>query len=38
VPIGRHGEAEEIAKPVLWLMSEEARYITGEILRVTGGR
>jgi NAD(P)-dependent dehydrogenase (short-subunit alcohol dehydrogenase family) len=38
VPIGRYGEAEEIAEPVLWLMSEEARYITGEILRVTGGR
>ncbi len=38
VPIGRPGEANEIAEPVLWLMSDEARYITGEVLRVTGGR
>ncbi len=38
VPLGRHGEVEEIAEPVLWLMSHEARYITGEILRVSGGR
>ncbi len=38
VPIGRYGDPEEIAEPVLWLLSEEARYITGEILKVTGGR
>jgi len=38
VPLGRYGEAQEIAEPVLWLLSQEARYITGEILRVAGGR
>jgi NAD(P)-dependent dehydrogenase (short-subunit alcohol dehydrogenase family) len=38
VPIGRHAQPEEIAWPVLWLMSDEARYVTGEILRVGGGR
>ena len=37
-PLGRHAEPEEIAWPVLWLMSDEARYMTGEILRVGGGR
>ena len=37
-PLGRHAQPEEIAWPVLWLMSDEARYMTGEILRVGGGR
>ena len=38
VPIGRPAEPEEIAWPVLWVMSDEARYMTGEILRIGGGR
>jgi NAD(P)-dependent dehydrogenase (short-subunit alcohol dehydrogenase family) len=38
VPVGRYGEPEEIAEPVLWLLSDEARYITGDILHVSGGR
>ncbi|MEE8188152.1 MAG: SDR family oxidoreductase [Kiloniellales bacterium] len=38
VPIGRAAEPEEIAEPILWLLSEAASYTTGAILRVAGGR
>lgn len=37
-PIPRPGKPEEIAAAILWLLSEEASYATGSILRVTGGR
>lgn len=37
VPMGRIGEPDEIASAVLWLLSEEASYVTGSILRVSGG-
>lgn len=38
IPMQRAGEADEIAKAVLWLASEEASYITGSLLDVSGGR
>lgn len=38
VPIGRIAEPEEIAETILWLLSDQASYVTGAILRVTGGR
>ncbi len=38
VPIGRPGTAEEVADAILYLMSDEARYVVGAVLRVTGGR
>ncbi|MDR3537840.1 MAG: SDR family oxidoreductase [Acetobacteraceae bacterium] len=38
VPMGRSGSAEEVAHAVLWLLSDEASYITGGILPVSGGR
>lgn len=38
VPLGRPGTAEEVAEAVLWLLSDAARYITGAILPVSGGR
>ncbi|WP_431030984.1 SDR family NAD(P)-dependent oxidoreductase [Plantibacter sp. RU18] len=37
VPMGRAGEADEIAGAVAWLLSSEASYVTGANLRVAGG-
>ena len=38
VPMKRVGQAEEIANAIVWLMSDEASYVTGAILDVSGGR
>jgi NAD(P)-dependent dehydrogenase (short-subunit alcohol dehydrogenase family) len=38
IPIQRGGQAEEVAQAILWLLSEEASYITGACLDVSGGR
>lgn len=38
VPMKRKGSADEVAAPILWLLSDEASYITGSTLDVTGGR
>lgn len=37
IPLGRMGEAEEIASVVLFLVSARAAYITGETINVNGG-
>lgn len=37
VPMGRAGEADEIAKAVLFLISDEAAYVSGVGLAVDGG-
>ncbi|WP_028066507.1 SDR family NAD(P)-dependent oxidoreductase [Solirubrobacter soli] len=37
-PLGRAGEPDEIAGAVAWLLSADASYTTGAILRVAGGR
>src|SRR5437763_650507 len=37
VPLGRLGKAEEIANTYAWLASDEASYITGAVLEVSGG-
>lgn len=37
IPLGRFGRAEEVARVVLFLVSDEARYITGQVLCVDGG-
>ena len=38
VPMGRGGQAEEVAEAILWLASEQASYTTGALLDVSGGR
>jgi NAD(P)-dependent dehydrogenase (short-subunit alcohol dehydrogenase family) len=38
VPMKRVGTAEEIANAIVWLMSDEASYVTSAILDVSGGR
>jgi 3-oxoacyl-[acyl-carrier protein] reductase len=37
IPLSRFGTAEEIAAAVLYLASEEAAYVTGQTLNVSGG-
>ena len=37
IPLGRVASAEDIAAPIVFLCSELARHITGEILNVNGG-
>jgi NAD(P)-dependent dehydrogenase (short-subunit alcohol dehydrogenase family) len=38
VPMQRGGQPEEVAASILWLLSEEASFVTGAILDVSGGR
>ena len=38
VPMRRGGTAEEVARAILWLLSDEASFTTGSFLDVSGGR
>jgi NAD(P)-dependent dehydrogenase (short-subunit alcohol dehydrogenase family) len=38
VPMKRTGSAQEVANGIVWLLTEEASYITGTFLDITGGR
>ena len=38
VPLGRGGQPEEVARAILWLASDEASYVTGSFVDVSGGR
>jgi len=38
VPMQRGGQVEEVAHAILWLLSDEAAYVTGACLDVAGGR
>ncbi len=37
-PIGRTGSAEEVARLICWLASDEASFVTGQIYTIDGGR
>jgi NAD(P)-dependent dehydrogenase (short-subunit alcohol dehydrogenase family) len=37
-PLGRAGEAEEVARVIVWLASDEASYMSGALVDVSGGR
>lgn len=37
-PLGRAGQAEEVAQAIVWLLSDAASYVTGALLDVSGGR
>lgn len=38
LPLKRGGQPEEVAKAILWLLSDEASYCTGTFIDVSGGR
>jgi NAD(P)-dependent dehydrogenase (short-subunit alcohol dehydrogenase family) len=38
VPLGRGGLPEEVAHAILWLLSDEASFVTGAFIDVSGGR
>jgi NAD(P)-dependent dehydrogenase (short-subunit alcohol dehydrogenase family) len=38
IPLQRGGRPDEVARAILWLLSEEASYSTGAVIDVTGGR
>jgi|TARA_B110000196_G_scaffold312652_1_gene318209 NAD(P)-dependent dehydrogenase (short-subunit alcohol dehydrogenase family) len=38
IPMGRVGEADEIAAAIVWLLSDQASYVAGANIRVAGGR
>ena len=37
IPLGRFGQAGDVAAAVAYLASDEAGYVTGHVLRVNGG-
>jgi acetoacetyl-CoA reductase len=38
IPVGRLGEAEEIARAVVYLAGDDAGFITGSTLSINGGQ
>ena len=38
IPLGRFGEASEVADTVSFLLSDQASYLTGAVLQISGGR
>ena len=37
MPVGRAGDAREVAEAIMWLLSDKASYVTGDFINVTGG-
>jgi 3-oxoacyl-[acyl-carrier protein] reductase len=37
IPLGRVGKAENMADVAMFLLSEQANYITGQVIQVDGG-
>jgi NAD(P)-dependent dehydrogenase (short-subunit alcohol dehydrogenase family) len=37
MPVGRAGDAREVAEAIVWLLSDKASYVTGDFINVTGG-
>jgi NAD(P)-dependent dehydrogenase (short-subunit alcohol dehydrogenase family) len=37
-PLGRAGQAGEVAEAIVWLLSDAASYVNGALFDVTGGR
>ncbi|HKG21548.1 MAG TPA: SDR family oxidoreductase, partial [Blastocatellia bacterium] len=37
IPLGRYGNVEEVAKISAFMLSDEARYITGQVIQADGG-
>ena len=37
IPLGRVGEIDDVARAAVFLAADEARWITGAVLRVDGG-
>jgi NAD(P)-dependent dehydrogenase (short-subunit alcohol dehydrogenase family) len=37
IPVGRAGDPDEIAAAIAWLLSPEASYVTGAVVRAGGG-
>jgi 2-deoxy-D-gluconate 3-dehydrogenase len=37
IPLGRWAEPDDVAGPVAWLLSDDARYVTGALIPVDGG-
>jgi NAD(P)-dependent dehydrogenase (short-subunit alcohol dehydrogenase family) len=38
IPMKRVGSAEEVAETIVWLLSPASSYVTGTVVKVTGGR
>jgi len=37
-PLGRAGKANEVANLIYWLLSDDASYVTGALIDISGGR